>query len=144
MNPLKLKEVQKKHTVNEHKTKKAMIAFVFGGSFAVVVQLLSDYLDVSMSHDLATTLATMIVIFVSSLLTGLGVYDKLAQKVGAGLFIPISGFSNALTSSALECKSEGLIFGIGGNMFKLAGSVLTYGIVSAIIFTAIRYGVTLL
>lgn len=144
MNPLKLKEVQKKHTVNEHKTKKALIAFVFGGSFAVVVQLLSEFLDTYMANDAATTLSTMIVIFVSALLTGLGIYDKIAQHVGAGLFIPISGFSNALTSSALECKNEGLVFGIGSNMFKLAGSVLTYGIVSAIVFSAIRYGVTLL
>ena len=76
--------------------------------------------------------------------TGLGVYDKVAKHAGAGLFVPITGFSNALTSSALECKHEGLIYGIGSNMFKLAGSVITYGIVSAILLSLITYGIRLL
>ena len=79
------------------------------------------------------------IIFVSALLTGLGLFDKLAQIFGAGTFVPISGFSNSLTSAALESKAEGLIYGIGSNMFKLAGSVITYGIVSAYILGIIRY-----
>ena len=80
----------------------------------------------------------------ASLLTGFGVYDRLGQIAGAGLFIPITGFSNSLTSSAIECKNEGLIYGIGSNMFKLAGSVITYGIVSAITLSAITYLVRML
>jgi hypothetical protein len=67
------------------------------------------------------------------------IFDKIAQKCGAGTFVPISGFANALTSSALECKSEGIIYGIGSNMFKLAGSVITYGIVSAYLLGIVRY-----
>ena len=73
-----------------------------------------------------------------------GIYDKLAQIFGGGLFVPISGFANALASSAMECRSEGFIFGIGSNMFKLAGSVIIYGIVSALIFSTLRYGWMLL
>ena len=79
------------------------------------------------------------IIFVSALLTGLGIFDKLGQLFGAGTFVPISGFSNALTSAALESKAEGLIYGIGSNMFKLAGSVITYGIVSVSFLGIIRY-----
>jgi stage V sporulation protein AC len=84
------------------------------------------------------------IIFITALLTGFGIFDKISQNTGAGSFIPISGFANALTSSALESKSEGLIYGIGSNMFKLAGSVITYGIVSAYILGILRYFVMLI
>ena len=79
------------------------------------------------------------IILIAAILTGLCVYDKLGQKFGAGMFIPITGFANALTSCALEGKTEGLIYGIGTNMFKLAGSVLTYGISTAYLLGIVRY-----
>ncbi|MEG1732831.1 MAG: SpoVA/SpoVAEb family sporulation membrane protein, partial [Longicatena sp.] len=87
----------------------------------------------------ASTLSIVSIIIITSILTGLGIYDKAVQFCGAGLFIPISGFANSLTSCALEGKSEGLIYGIGTNMFKLAGSVLTYGISAAFVFGMLRY-----
>ena len=93
---------------------------------------------------LAGILTILFFIFMAALLTGMGIYDRLARYAGAGLFIPITGFSNSLSSSALECKREGLIYGIGSNMFKLAGSVITYGIVSAIVFSFITYWVRML
>ena len=99
--------------------------------------LLMEYFMIEAS--LASSYVIACIIIITSITTGLGWYDKLAQYCGAGLFIPISGFSNALTSSALEGKSEGLIYGIGSRMFALAGSVLTYGIVSAALFAFIRY-----
>ncbi len=77
------------------------------------------------------------------LLTGLGLYDNIAKNAGAGTFIPITGFANSMASSALDSKSEGLILGIGANMFKLGGTVLTYGIVSAALLGVIRYVFTL-
>ena len=79
------------------------------------------------------------IILITAITTGFGIYDKAAQYCGAGLFIPISGFANSLTSAAMEGKSEGPIYGIGSNMFKLAGSVLTYGIASAFFFGALRF-----
>ena len=79
------------------------------------------------------------VMLIAALMSGLGRYDGLAQKCGAGMFIPICGFANSLASSALEGKSEGLVYGIGSGMFRMAGTVLTYGVVSAVIFGAIRY-----
>ena len=77
-------------------------------------------------------------IFISSLLTGLGVFDKLVTMFGAGLIIPITGFAHSTTSSAMEYRKEGLVSGIGSNIFKLSGTVLMFGVVSAYIFGIIR------
>ena len=87
----------------------------------------------------AMSMCVVTIILIAAILTGIGVFDKAAQVCGAGLFVPITGFANSLTSCALEGKTEGFIYGIGGNMFKLAGSVLTYGIASAFVFGSIRY-----
>ena len=78
-------------------------------------------------------------IFISSFLTAIGVFSRLVKKYGAGLIVPITGFSHSTTSSAMEYKNEGLINGIGSNIFKLSGSVILYGIVSASIFGFIRF-----
>ena len=78
-------------------------------------------------------------IFISSLLTGLGVFDKLVTLCGAGLIIPITGFAHSTTSSAMEYRKEGLVNGIGSNIFKLSGTVILYGVISSYIFGIIRY-----
>ena len=80
-----------------------------------------------------------IFIFIASLSTALGFFDTLVTKFKCGLLIPITGFAHAMTSSSLDYKNEGPIYGIGSNMFKLAGSVIIYGIVSAWLFGTIRY-----
>lgn len=82
------------------------------------------------------TSATLILI--ASLLTGIGVYDKIGQFAGAGSLIPVTGFANAITSAALEHKSEGIVLGIATNLFKLAGSVIVFGVVAAYIVGIIR------
>lgn len=135
------KKVGDRHEISTPKYKNAFLAFLSGGIFAVVAQFLFFFIEQEwgLDKEKASSLVIIIIIMATSLLTGLGVYDKFAQRLGAGLFVPISGFANALTSSALESKSEGLIYGIGSNMFKLAGSVITYGIVSAYIFSLLRY-----
>lgn len=141
MNEKQLKDTAKKHVPKQTKGKNAIVAFVSGGCVALIGQLLMDtYMNV-FGFEKADAVSLMIVtiIFVTAVTTGLGVYDKVAQKCGAGLFIPISGFANSLTSSAMECRTEGPVYGIGSNMFKLAGSVITYGIVSAFVFGTIRF-----
>ena len=122
------------------KLKNIIMAFVWGGCMGVAGQLvLEGYMSaLNLSFQQATAPTLMTFIASASLLTGLGVYDRLGQIAGAGLFIPITGFSKSLTSCALESKSEGLIYGIGSNMFKLAGSVLTYGIVSSFVLGVVR------
>ena len=141
MNKQRFNDIVKKTEDKKDKLGRALVAFISGGTIAIIGQLFFDLYSVILNINEKDSLTLMLVtiIFLTALLTGLGVFDKIAQKCGAGTFIPISGFANALTSSALESKSEGLIYGIGSNLFKLAGSVITYGIVSAYILGIIRY-----
>ena len=81
----------------------------------------------------------VILIFVASLCTALGFFDNLVSKAKAGLIVPITGFAHAMTSSMIDYKKEGLITGIGANAFKLTGSVILYGVVSAYLFGMVRY-----
>lgn len=141
MNEKRMKDTAKLHAPKQTKGKNALTAFVCGGTMGLIGQILLELYINTLGFEKDSALSLMIVtfIFVTALLTGLGVYDKIAQKCGAGLFIPISGFANSLTSAAMEGRSEGPVYGIGSNMFKLAGSVLTYGVVSACIFGSIRF-----
>lgn len=128
-----------------HKVKNAWNAFLYGGVLGVIAQgVLSFYMNVyNCSQKEATPMMIITLVFIACLLTGLGLYDNIAKKAGAGTFIPITGFANSMASSALDSQSEGLILGIGANMFKLGGTVLTYGIVSAALLGVIRYVFTL-
>lgn len=146
MNKQRFNDIVKQTEDKKDKLGRALIAFISGGIVALIGQGIYDVytgvFDIASKDALSLMLVT--IIFITALLTGIGIFDKIAQKCGAGTFIPISGFANALTSSALESKSEGLIYGIGSNMFKLAGSVITYGIVSAYILGIVRYVVLLI
>ena len=141
MNKQRFNDIVKKTEDKKDKLGRAIVAFVSGGIVAIIGQLFFYFYNAILNVNEKDSLTLMLVtiIFITALLTGIGIFDKIAQKCGAGTFIPISGFANALTSSALESKSEGLIYGIGSNMFKLAGSVITYGIVSAYILGILRY-----
>jgi stage V sporulation protein AC len=108
-------------------------AFIFGGIVCIIGQFILECyarlmkIPVEKAGDPAV--ATMI--FLGALLTGLGWFDKLARYAGAGLAVPVTGFANSIVSAALEFKKEGFIQGIGSKMFILAGSVITYGVVTA-------------
>lgn len=121
--------------------KNCIYAFLFGGSIGAFGQLLFNiYVNLMhLSDDNASALMSVSIVLIASILTGLGLYDKAAKKAGAGTFVPISGFANSMTSAALEAKSEGLVLGIGCNMFKLGGTVITFGIVASTILGVIRY-----
>lgn len=131
---------------NESKFKNAFCAFIFGGLIALFAQGVFDLYNWLFDLDNSTniTLTLITVIFIASLATGLGFFDNFARVAGAGSFIPITGFSNALTSASIEGRSEGPIYGIGSNMFKLAGSVLVYGIVASFLTNLIRYVIMLI
>lgn len=145
MNKLTYSNAVNKNHTSSHKVRNLIMAFLGGGTIAIIGQLIYDIFVFGFNVDDKSALSLMLVsiILISAILTGIGVFDKIAQYLGAGSFVPISGFSNALTSAALESKSEGLIYGIGSNMFKLAGSVITYGIVSAYLLGIIKYFVLL-
>jgi stage V sporulation protein AC len=138
---LNYKQTAKAYQPKPNVVKNCLKAFVVGGLICVFGQALTDFymhfFDFSQKDAANPTASTLILL--SSILTGLGVYDKLGQFAGAGSAVPITGFANAVTSAALEHKSEGYVLGVGSNMFKLAGSVIVFGTVSAYIVGIIRY-----
>jgi stage V sporulation protein AC len=120
--------------------KNCILAFLAGGTICLLGQLISTFymhfFDFTEKNAGDPTVATLI--FLSSLLTGLGLYDHIAQWAGAGTIIPVTGFANAITSSAIEHRSEGFVLGVGGNMFKLAGSVIVFGVFAAFVIATIK------
>ena len=84
-------------------------------------------------------LVSVTLVFISALLTGLKIYEKIAKRAGAGTLVPITGFANAVVSPALEFKSEGLILGLGAKLFIIAGPVIVYGISASVIYGVIYY-----
>ncbi|MFC4076941.1 stage V sporulation protein AC [Salinithrix halophila] len=115
-------------------------AFLVGGLICVLGQLLQMlYIQVfGFQQERAGDPTVATLIFLSCLLTGLGVYDKIGQWAGAGTAVPVTGFANSIASAALEHQSEGYVLGVGGNMFKLAGSVIVFGVVAAFIIGIVR------
>lgn len=115
-------------------------AFLIGGLICLIGQFIATFymtfFDFTERTASNPTVATMV--FIAMLLTGFGQYKKIAQFGGAGAAVPITGFSNAVVSAAIEHKSEGYVLGVGGNMFKLAGSVILFGVVSAFVVALIK------
>ena len=114
-------------------------AFIAGGFVSIIGQTIIDIYSRFTDKKEAILYMTLTVILVVGILTAIGVYDNIGQVCKCGLSIPISGFVNATVSSALEYKKEGIVLGIGSNIFKLSGSVLALGSCSAIVVAAIRY-----
>lgn len=119
----------------------ALKAFLVGGLICLIAEgILFVFQDLmKFEQSKATTLMYITIVLVTSILTGLGFFDKIGQFAGAGTLIPITGFANSMTSAALESKSEGIILGIMTNMFKLAGAVIVAGVVSAFVFGTIIF-----
>ncbi|WP_059103579.1 stage V sporulation protein AC [Shouchella shacheensis] len=123
-----------------HFLKHSVLAFVSGGLFCVLGQALLRLYEqlLSVSEMEATGYMLVTLIACASLATGMGWYNKWAQELGAGLLVPMTGFANAMTSAALEHRSEGLISGIGAQMLKLVGPIIVFGIVSAYVVSFSR------
>ena len=115
-------------------------AFWVGGAICVIGQCCIEaglaWLD--MTPSTASTFASMALVFLTALLTGLGVFDKIGQYAGAGAFVPISGFANAMVSPAMEFRREGMVLGLGAKLFTIAGPVLVWG-TSASVLVGIVY-----
>lgn len=114
-------------------------AFIVGGIICLIAQIIKTILLNFFDETLATTLSTLSMIMIASILTAFGVYDKIGQFAGAGTIIPITGFANSVTSSAMEYKSEGVVTGIINNMLKLAGSIIVTGVISSFVVATILY-----
>lgn len=141
MNKEEYKRIVDNHKPTENRIGNSIIAFLVGGFVGVIAVFLTDFYSntFDISNKDASTIMIVTLIFLACLFTSLGFFDKWVNFARCGLIIPITGFAHSLISAALEHKKEGLIFGIGSNMFKLAGSVIVYGISSAIVFGLIRY-----
>jgi len=111
-----------------------MVAFVVGGLVSVLGQVLIFlYMRLGFSAEQAASPMVATLIVIASVLTGLGVWDYIGQFAGAGVGVPVTGFANSIVSSAIEFKREGYILGVGGRMFQLAGPVIVYGVVTALV-----------
>ncbi|NLP28667.1 MAG: stage V sporulation protein AC [Clostridia bacterium] len=108
-------------------------AFIVGGSICILGQLLQWFFIkyFNFTEKTAGDPAVAVLIILSIILTGLGVFDHIGQWAGAGTAIPITGFANTMASAAIEHRTEGYVLGVGGNMFKLSGAVIVYGTVAA-------------
>ena len=126
--------------------KNYIMAFLVGGLICCIGQGINDfYMKIANLEKLQASSATsMTLIFIGAFLTGLGVYDLIGKRAGAGSIIPITGFANSIVSPAMEFKKEGYVMGVGANLFKIAGPVLVYGIGSSIICGFIYYIFTLI
>ena len=123
-------------TPKEKKSKNAIVAFLVGGLVGLLAEIITTILVhyFAISRMDAYLWTCILVIFIASLFTALGFFDNWVTKAKAGLILPTTGFAHSVTSAALDYKRDGFITGIGANVFKLAGSVILYGILSAFLF----------
>ena len=119
-------------------------AFAVGGGICVLGQLLlTVYSKVISDEQSAKTLVSVTLIFLSAVLTSVGIFDKIAKFAGAGTLVPITGFANAVVSPAIEYKAEGFVLGVGAKMFTIAGPVIVYGTIASVIYGVIYWITTI-
>ena len=132
MNKEEYAKLVKKYTPSEEKLKHALIAFLVGGIIGVLACFIYNILLKFNINTKDANVWTLLIII------GLGFFDNWVSFTRCGLVIPITGFAHSVTSAALEYKKDGLITGLGANIFKLAGSVILYGIISAFLLTVVK------
>lgn len=133
-------QMVKEASPNSESVRNILLAFLIGGGICTIGHaLIRLYMGMGVPEDVAFPAASITLVFVGAMLTGLNIYDKLAKWGGGGTLVPITGFANAVAAPALEFKSEGYILGLGAKMFIIAGPVLVYGVVSGVIYGLILY-----
>lgn len=133
-------QMVKEASPNSKSARCILQAFLIGGGICTLGHGLTNlYLYLGAPQEAAAPAASITLVFLASLLTGLNIYDKLATFGGGGTLVPITGFSNSVTAAALEYKSEGYIMGLGAKMFTIAGPVIVYGVAAGILYGLILY-----
>lgn len=134
-------EIVKTNLPNENRILNAITAFVVGGLIGALgnflIELYSYLFEISRNDSAIFMIITLI--FLACLLTAIGVFDTFVKTGKMGVIIPITGFAHSMQSAILDYKNEGLVYGFGSNIFKLAGSVILYGVVASYFFALIRY-----
>ena len=134
------KKYVKKRAPDSPLIKDMLLAFLVGGGICAFAEILYNiYLALKIEEDDVRVLVPVTLVFLAALATGLGFFDSLAKHAGAGTLVPITGFSNAVISPALDDKSEGLVMGIGAKMFTVSGPVIVYGVVASVIYGVIYW-----
>ena len=124
--------------------KDVSLAFLVGGGICVLGQLLlTGYKMTDLDLQSAKTMVSVTLIFLAAVLTGFGVFDRIAKFAGAGTLVPITGFANSIVSPAIEYKTEGQILGLGAKMFTIAGPVIVYGVSASVIYGVVYWLTTL-
>ena len=134
------KQIIKEHSPKTKVARNSVLAFLVGGVISLCAELLRYlFIAVGLDEGNALTLVGICLILLAASLTALGIFDKIAKHAGAGTLVPITGFSNAMTSPALDTKSEGWVLGVGAKIFTVAGPVLLFGVLAGV-----GYGLILL
>ena len=142
-------DMTKKASPKSPKLTNCLKAFLIGGFICFIGQVLMYLFQKSGFNEQETkTLTSVVLIVLTAILTGIGVFDKIAKHAGAGTLVPITGFANAVSSPAIEFKSEGYVAGLGAKLFIIAGPVIVYGVSASIIYGAVlwilhMFGITL-
>lgn len=120
--------------------KDCLMAFLVGGGICLLGQCFVNlFASAGLDPQQASTAASMSLVLLSALLTGLSLYDDLAKHAGAGTLVPITGFANAVSAPAVEFKTEGLVLGVGAKMFTIAGPVIVYGLSASVLYGLIYW-----
>ena len=136
----KYKALIKKHTPTSPILKNCTLAFLFGGGICLLAELLATlFIKLGIERGDAYSLVTASLIVIASILTAIGVFDRIARLAGAGTLVPVTGFANSVTSPALDARSEGLILGVGAKIFTVAGPVILFGTAAGTIYGLIYY-----
>ena len=134
-NKNKYSEMTKKASPPSPKVKDFIWAYIVGGAICVIGQLLNElYTSMGLSERVVKMAVPVSLILIAALLTGFGLFDKIAKRAGAGTLVPITGFANAVVSPAIEFKNEGYILGVGAKIFTIAGPVIMYGTIASVIY----------
>ena len=133
-------QMSKKASPNSKSWINIPMAFLVGGLICTLGEvILNIFTHFGAEKEAAGAWASIILVFLSALFTGLGIYEKLAKHAGAGTLVPITGFANAVVSSAIESNSEGYILGVGAKIFTIAGPVILYGTTASVIYGLVYY-----
>ena len=129
------------HKAPKHLMRNCLIAFISGGIVGLMgeadVELMMHFFN--LSRQVASLYMVIEFIFIASLFTALGFFDKMVMFCQSGLIVPITGFAHSMTSAFMDYRKEGLVYGVGSNAFKLAGTVIVYGVLSAWLFGMVRF-----
>jgi len=134
------KQYAELHMPRSHSRRDALRAFVVGGAICTLGQAFIElYTALGLDKDAAGTACSVTLIFIGAVLTGLGIYDKIAKFAGAGTLVPITGFSNSVVAPALEFKTEGLVLGTAAKMFIISGPVIVFGTAASVVYGIILF-----